>query len=35
MVSYGGSPHNISILVNAADKKPVLQQLNVGVFGLS
>jgi aspartate kinase len=35
MVSYGGSPHNISILINAKDKKPVLQQINSGVFGLS
>ena len=34
MVSYGGSPHNISILVNAKDKKTVLQQINSGVFGL-
>jgi aspartate kinase len=35
MVSFGGSIHNISMLVNAADKKAALQQLNVGVFGLS
>ena len=34
MVSFGGSAHNISILVSAADKKPVLQQLNSGLFGL-
>lgn len=35
MVSFGGSIHNVSILVQASDKKPVLQQLNSGVFGLS
>ncbi|HWI94045.1 MAG TPA: aspartate kinase [Flavisolibacter sp.] len=35
MVSFGGSIHNISMLVNAADKKAALQQLNAGVFGLS
>jgi aspartate kinase len=35
MVSFGGSIHNISMLVDAADKKQVLQQLNSGVFGLS
>jgi aspartate kinase len=35
MVSFGGSIHNISMLVNAADKKPALQQLNSGLFGLS
>jgi aspartate kinase len=34
MVSYGGSMHNISILVPAAQKKAVLQQLNSGIFGL-
>lgn len=34
MVSYGGSAHNISILVPAADKNKVLQQLNSGLFGL-
>ncbi len=34
MVSFGGSNHNISMLVDAADKKAVLQQLNSGVFGL-
>ena len=34
MVSYGGSEHNISILVDAPQKKPVLQQLNSGLFGL-
>lgn len=32
MVSYGGSQHNISLLVNGADKKQVLQQLNEGIF---
>jgi len=34
MVSYGGSLHNISILVSADKKKQVLQQLNSGLFGL-
>ena len=34
MVSYGGSVHNISILVAAQQKKQVLQQLNSGLFGL-
>jgi aspartate kinase len=35
MVSFGGSIHNISILVDAADKKAALQQLNSGLFGLN
>lgn len=35
MVSFGGSIHNISMLVDAGDKKQALQQLNSGVFGLS
>jgi aspartate kinase len=34
MVSYGGSIHNISVLVSGDQKKAVLQQLNVGLFGL-
>lgn len=34
MVSYGGSPHNISLLVPAAFKTQLLQQLNKGMFGL-
>jgi len=34
MVSYGGSLHNISILVPGERKKQVLQQLNSGLFGL-
>lgn len=34
MVSYGGSPHNISLLVPAAYKAQILQQLNRGMFGL-
>jgi aspartate kinase len=34
MVSYGGSAHNISILVNNGQKTTVLQQLNSGLFGL-
>lgn len=35
MVSFGGSIHNISLLVNSSDKKQVLQQLNTGLFGLN
>ncbi len=34
MVSYGGSPHNISLLVAAEYKTQLLQQLNKGMFGL-
>lgn len=34
MVSYGGSPHNISILVPAAQKNETLQALNKRLFGL-
>ena len=34
MVSYGGSPHNISLLVTAENKTRILQQLNKGMFGL-
>jgi aspartate kinase len=34
MVSYGGSPHNISLLVPATYKTQLLQQLNKGMFGL-
>ena len=34
MVSYGGSPHNISLLVPAAEKKTTLQALNAGLFVL-
>jgi aspartate kinase len=34
MVSYGGSAHNVSVLVAADQKKQVLQQLNTGLFGL-
>src|ERR1700744_6276109 len=32
MVSFGGSPHNISILVPAEHKKKTLQLLNKGLF---
>jgi len=35
MVSYGGSPHNISLLVPAEYKTQILQQLNKGMFGLT
>lgn len=34
MVSYGGSKHNVSLLVPAAFKTQTLQLLNKGVFGL-
>ena len=34
MVSYGGSAHNVSVLVAADQKVPVLQALNSGLFGL-
>lgn len=34
MVSYGGSRHNISLLVAAEHKNLMLQQLNKGMFGL-
>lgn len=34
MVSFGGSAHNISLLVASADKTAVLQGLNSGLFGL-
>lgn len=34
MVSYGGSPHNISLLVTQTYKTRTLQLLNAGLFGL-
>ena len=34
MVSYGGSPHNISLLVPGNHKTKTLQLLNSGLFGL-
>ncbi len=34
MISYGGSRHNISILVTNKDKQQTLQLLNKGVFNL-
>jgi aspartate kinase len=34
MVSFGGSPHNVSLLVPAEHKKKTLQLLNKGLFGL-
>jgi aspartate kinase len=34
MVSYGGSPHNISLLVANEHKTMTLQLLNKGLFGL-
>lgn len=32
MISYGGSPNNISLLVNTSDKVRALQALNAGLF---
>ncbi len=34
MVSYGGSNHNVSILISTKDKQMALQSINYGVFGL-
>lgn len=34
MISYGGSPHNISLLTDATQKTKLLQQINKGIFGL-
>jgi aspartate kinase len=34
MVSYGGSKHNVSLLVASSDKTKTLQLLNKGLFGL-
>jgi len=34
MVSYGGSRHNISLLITSQYKKEALQLINSGVFGL-
>ncbi len=34
MVSYGGSLHNVSFLVQSGDKLPMLKVINKGVFGL-
>jgi aspartate kinase len=34
MVSYGGSKHNVSLLISRADKELTLQLLNKGLFGL-
>jgi aspartate kinase len=34
MVSYGGSKHNISLLVSSNNKNETLQLLNKGLFGL-
>jgi aspartate kinase len=34
MVSYGGSPHNVSLLISSNDKKKALKSINYGVFGL-
>jgi aspartate kinase len=34
MVSYGGSKHNVSLLIPFANKIQTLQLLNKGLFGL-
>jgi aspartate kinase len=34
MVSYGGSPHNVSLLVPSSHRTQTLQLLNKGLFGL-
>jgi aspartate kinase len=34
MVSYGGSKHNVSLLIPSAHKQQTLQLLNTGLFGL-
>jgi aspartate kinase len=34
MVSYGGSPHNVSVLIPSFYKTQTLQLLNKGLFGL-
>lgn len=34
MVSYGGSKHNVSLLIARADKEITLQLLNKGLFGM-
>jgi aspartate kinase len=34
MVSYGGSKHNVSLLVPSSYKTQTLQLLNKGLFGL-
>ena len=35
MISYGGSPHNISLLIDANVKTKLLQQLNTFLFGIA
>jgi aspartate kinase len=35
MVSYGGSKHNVSLLVPASHKLETLKLLNKGLFGLA
>jgi len=34
MVSYGGSKHNVSVLIPSSFKNHTLQSLNVKLFGL-
>jgi aspartate kinase len=34
MVSYGGSKHNVSLLIPSSYKTETLQLLNKGLFGL-
>ena len=35
MVSYGGSKHNVSMLIPSAEKLKTLKLLNKGLFGLN
>jgi aspartate kinase len=34
MISYGGSKHNVTLLIDRSDKEQTLQLLNSGLFGL-
>jgi aspartate kinase len=34
MVSYGGSKHNVSVLIPSSFKNQTLQKLNMELFGL-
>jgi aspartate kinase len=34
MVSYGGSPHNVTVLIPSSYKTETLQLLNKGLFNL-
>jgi len=34
MISYGGSRHNVSLLIHSSYKEQALRALNKGLFGL-